>query len=69
MDREKPSLDFSRSLSAPSILHARAIGSLFPKKSANLPQTYLIALTYKRIWLWQICGRLPKMWQIVALSG
>ena len=41
----------------------------FPRKSANLPQRDFIALKYKRICVWQICGRLSKMWQIVADLG
>ena len=48
--------------------HARIQG-FFPRKSANLPQMCFIALKYKRICVWQICGRLLKMWQIVADLG
>ena len=45
--------------------HVRTRG-FFQRKSANLPQRGFIALKYKRICVWQICGRLSKMWQIVA---
>ncbi len=48
--------------------HARTLG-FFKRKSANLPQMSFIALKYKRICVWQICGRLLKMWQIVAVFG
>ena len=48
--------------------HARTQG-FFLRKSANLPQMGFIALKYKRICVWQICGRLLKMWQIVADLG
>ena len=48
--------------------HARTQG-FFPEKSANLPQRGFIVLKYKRICVWQICGRLLKMWQIVADCG
>ena len=48
--------------------HVRTQG-FFPRKSANLPQRGLITLKYKRIGVWQICGRLSKMWQIVADCG
>jgi len=51
-----------------SSAHARTQG-FFPRKSANLPQMGFIALKYKRISVWQICGRLSKMWQIVADCG
>ena len=41
----------------------------FQRKSANLPPRGFIALKHKRICVWQICGRLLKMWQIVADLG
>ena len=51
------------------MLRARAYTRFFLRKSANLPQMGLIALKYKWICVWQICGRLGKMWQIVADCG
>ena len=48
--------------------HVRIQGFL-RRKSANLPQRGFIALKHKRICVWQICGRLSKMWQIVADCG
>ena len=48
--------------------HVRTRG-FFQRKSANLPQRGFIALKYKRICMLQICGRLSKMWQIVADCG
>ena len=51
------------------MLRARAYTRIFPRKSANLPQRGFITLKHKRICVWQICGRLLKMWQIVADCG
>ena len=48
--------------------HARTQG-FFPRKSANLPQRGFITLKHKRICMLQICGRLSKMWQIMADCG
>ena len=48
--------------------HVRTHG-FFQRKSANLPQRGFIALKHKRICVLQICGRLLKMWQIVADCG